>query len=224
MAREAIRRVGLLPPLVALYEEEVEWLLPALVPHEDWSRAAAESLEAAFAHELPAVQLERVELEDEDPLIADLADLYAAVDFSVRRHVYGEFDEGFEERGLDYSLGSMAGWMERQGLDAVWIIAGTNLVPTGAAQVRDAVDTLLAVAGAAGGGGGASYVLHKLDLRAALIDREGRLLFFCLLHAGDIPREEQVEPRMPYAVDLRDPTFARRAVRQVLAEYSEARR
>jgi hypothetical protein len=233
-AKGAIRRVALLPPLVTLYEEQVQYTLQVLVPMDDWSRAAAGNLRDAFRAELPAAQLALSEIQGEEPEIGDMEDLFSAVDLSIRRHVYGEMDEEFPERAraLDYSLGSAAGLMDRQGIDAVWIVAGTNLVPTVGAQVRDAIDLLMEIAAALGGRATLSTRLEKLDFRAALVGKDGDILFFCVIHGLDVPSAEpaaragEVRTREvrtgEVRRDLRDPEFARRVVRKVLAEYEKA--
>lgn len=211
----AIRRVGLLPPLVTVYQEQVRvTAVQELVRREDWTHQAAENLQRAFADELASARQSLAAIDGEERELGELADLFSAVDRSVRRHAYGEMDEEFSERAasFDYSLGSAAELMERQKVDAVWIVAGANLVPTTGAQARDAIDVLLAVVAGLGRAPAMTTILEKLDLRAALVGRNGDVLFFCRLHAGDVASSG----------DLRQPEFARSVVRAVLDEYRKA--
>jgi hypothetical protein len=211
----AIQRVGLLPPLVTVYQEQVRvTAVQELVRREDWTHQAAENLQRAFADELASAHQAAAAIAGEEREIGELADLFGAFDLSVRRHAYGEMDEEFPERAgsFDYSLGSAAELMERQRIDAVWIVAGANLVPTTGAQASDAIDVLLAVVAALGRAPAMTTVLEKLELRAALVARNGDVLFFCRLRAGDVASSG----------DLRQPEYARSVVRRVLAEYQTA--
>ena len=223
-AEGSIRHVALLPPLVTVYEEQVRYTLQELVPKDDWTRAAAESLRDAFRAELPTVRLTFSEIEGGEAEIGDMEDLFSAVDVSIRRHVFGEMDEEFPARvrSFDYSLGSAASLMERHELDAVWIVAGANLVPTLGAQVRDAIELFMEIAAALGGRASLSTRLEKLDLRAALVGKDGSILFFCVIHAGDVPGAEPASRKGELQHDLRDPAFARRVVHELLAEYEKA--
>ena len=212
----AIERVGLLPPLVTLYQEQVSGLAPELVRNEQWTRQAADNLRLAFAEELSAAHASPVEIDGEDPEIADVLDLFGAVDKSVVRHAYGGADEDFPEESasIDYSLGSIDGLARRQSVDAVWIIAGTELVPTAGAQARDAIEVLLAIAAAVGHAPAFTMLLDKLDLRAALVGRDGGILFFCRIGAGSVGVGSDG--------DLRSAAFARSVVRSVLGQYARA--
>lgn len=211
----AIRRVGLLPPLVTVYQEQVRvTAVQELVRREDWTHQAGDNLQRAFADELASARQSLVAIDGEEREVGELADLFSAVDRSVRRHAYGEMDEEFPERAasFDYSLGSAAELMERQRVDAVWIVAGANLVPTTGAHARDAIDVVLAVVAALGRAPAMTTVLEKLELRAALVARNGDVLFFCRLRAGDVASSG----------DLRGIEYARSVVRKVLDEYREA--
>jgi hypothetical protein len=212
-----IRRVAVLPPLVTLYEEQARQLMPFLVKSDEWSATACENLRGAFEEELAAEGATVSRIQGEEKELDDLADLFSVVDLSIRRHVYGESQEEFAERSraVDYSLGSCAEWMERQQIDAFWILGGSNLVPTSGARARDAFDNAMVLLAALGRAPTMSTVLQKLDLRAALVARDGSILFFTRIRNADVHGEE---PGTPAVGDLRDPGYAQRVVREILAE------
>lgn len=212
-----VRTLGVLPPAISMYEEQFR---NKLVPHGDWSREASEAVGKAFVEEMTAGGLRAEAVGTDDPELNEMADLFRAVDFSIARHVFGDrFNETFPAKAesFDYSLGPAAGAMERSRVDAVWIVAGVNLLPTAGTQVADAVDVLMQVAGGIGRVPVGSSILTKLDLRAALVGRDGTVLFFCRLGSSDVAVDDG-----PVMDDLRQPGAARRYARALIAEYRKA--
>jgi hypothetical protein len=114
-----IRTVGLMPPDIKMYEEQVRF---KLVPHDDWSRQAAESVSKAFVEELASGHMRPIPLGEDDAELNDMADLYGAADLSIRTHYYKNYiDDRFSEksRPFDYDLGPAKEAMERHGVDTV---------------------------------------------------------------------------------------------------------
>lgn len=231
-------RMGLLPPTIAMYEEQYRF---KLVPREEWSRQATDAVRKAFVEEMTAAGIPVAAIDGEDRELAEIAGLYAAVDFSIARHVYeNALHEAFpaKARAFDYSVGPAAEAMERHRVDAFWIVTGTNLLPTVGTRIADVVDVLMAIAGGLGGAPTFSSVLMKLDFRAALVDRNGTILFFCKLGPADLwqapgshdsadvsaaagsagPAEKEGFVRE----DLRAPGIARRYVRALISEFRKA--
>lgn len=234
----AIRAAGLLPPAIAMYEEQFRF---KLVPHGEWAPAAATAVRDALVAEMTAAGFPVAPIDAGDPELVEMAELFGAVDFSIERHAY---DDGWKEtfpgkaRALDYALGPAAETMERHRVDAVWFVAGFNLLPTTGTRIADAVDVLLSIVSAAGGGPGVSTNLVKLELRAALVDKSGTVLFHCVLRQPDVGRARQGEGRADSANaesgvgppagdgslpdDIRDPRVARLWAKAVLSEYRKA--
>jgi hypothetical protein len=189
-----------------MYEEQIGL---NLVLHDDWSRQATESLRTAFVDEMAASRLPLILISGESPEANAMADLFKAVEFGIGRHAYDTaFRETFPEKAhsFDYSLGPAREMMEEHRVDAVWMVSGYNLLPTGGAQLTDAKEILLAVAGAYGGY--APLVLTKGEFRAALVDKSGSILFYY--------------KDWPSSGDVRDPRFAQGLIRELLSNYRKA--
>lgn len=199
--KNAIRTVGLLPPMVTMYKS-------GLVVNDNWSHEARESLRKAFVDEMAAVGLSLTPISGESREANDIADLSKAVDFSIGRHAYdNRFQETFREQVLsfDYSLGSTREMMERHQVDVVWVVTGYNLPPT---PGRDALAILLTILLNVMGPFPGPMPVTKIEFRAALVDKSGTILFYY--------RD------WPPSGDLRDPRFARERVRELLSEYRMA--
>ena len=207
--KSAIRNVGLLPPMVSMYEEQVGL---NLVFHDDWSRQATESLRTAFVDEMAANRLPIILISGESHEANAMADLFKAVEFSIGRHAYDNaFEEAFPGKvhAFDYSLGPAQEMMEEQQVDAVWIVGGYNLLPTTGAQLTDVKEIALTLTHALLSDAEHSpHVLMKVEFRAALVDKSGAILFYY--------RD------WPSSGDVRDPSFARGLVRELLSHYREA--
>jgi hypothetical protein len=223
--KPAIRTVGVLPPKIAMFEERARFGLNATVAHEEWSRAAEEAVADAFADEMAADGIAMVPIGvADDPEAEEIAELSAAVDFSILRHAFeknsGEvlFREPFDEqlRAFGYSIGSAADLMDRHRVDAVWIVRGFNLLPTAGARAKHGADITLAILGALGGVAVPVLDLQKIQLRVTLIDRSGTVLYYGLAdgRAGKPEAEDEY-----VAVDLRDARAARHYLRAALADY-----
>lgn len=235
-----IKTVGLLPPMVSMYEEQYKFGLNKMVPRDDWFREATEAVKKAFIDEMAAIRMPAKVIKGEDPDLNDMLDIYSAVDVSIARHVYGDWKEMFPEkaRSFDYSLGPARELMERHQVDAVWIVTGFNLLPTMGAQWGDATGTFLEIMSALGGHGLPSVKLKKFEFRAALVDKSGEIVFYAKLDESDVPQERQnagqfdaaqgerttgqAAAEEPVKEDMRDPRFAGRYVRALLSEYRKA--
>lgn len=226
-AKDHIRTVGIMPVAVAGFVEQFS-LTDSLVPREDMSKQISETVTAAFREELSAQQVQSVLIGNEDQDLADLADLYSAINYTVERHflpmtIYRwekEYTEPFppEERPFAFSAGQADVAMERLGVDAVWFLSGYNLVPTTGARLRDAFGFLIALAGSYGGGGGPS-ILVNFELRGALVARDGTLLFYGKVTEDNILGGNGAGSAAP---DLRDAGFARRCIATLLTRYRQA--
>lgn len=238
-----IRTVGLLPPVIAMFEEQARFGMNKLVPQDSWSLTAAEVVSRVFAEEASAGCVSLVAIGTEDPEAKELDELYNAVDFSIGRHAWEKRSEEmpprepFPEkvRAFDWSLGPAVEFMERHDVDAVWIVRGYNGLPTTGARVKEAVEFVLGVLAAAGGGGGPNLAFRRIELRAALVDRTGSVLYYGVADeragfpaeeraretasAGDAPGSGPMEERTTLAVDLRDPRVVRHYVKAALSGY-----
>jgi hypothetical protein len=238
-----IKKVGLLPPVIAVSEEQPRFGLNKLVYQVLWSNAAVEAVSRTFSEEMAAEHVSLVPISAGDAEAKDLADLYNAVEFSIQRHAWekksGEFvpREPFPEkvRSFDYSLGPAAEFMDRFGVDAVWIVRGFNLLPTTGARAKEGAEVLLSILAALGGHAAPVIQYKRVELRVALVDRNGTILYFGVADEGaGSPAEERparaasmrgpLEPPGPeenmyLAVDLRDPRVARYFIRAALSGY-----
>ena len=238
-----IKRVGLLPPLIAVSEEQPRFGLNKLVYQVLWSTAAVEAVSRAFSEEMAADHVSLVPISTGDAETKDLADLYNAVEFSIQRHAWekrsGEFvpREPFPEkmRTFDYSLGPARELMERYNVDAVWIVRGLNLLPTTGARVKEGAEVLLSILAALGGHAAPLIQYKRVELRVALVDWNGTILYYGVADEGaGQPTEERpakaasmrgpLEPSEPgentyLTVDLRDPRVARHFIRAALSGY-----
>jgi hypothetical protein len=226
-AKNSIRTVGIMPVTVAGFVEQFSFT-DSLVPREDMSKQMSETVTAALREEMAAQQVQSVVIGNEDQDLADLADLYSAIDYTVARHFLpmtmyrweDEYIEPFppEGRPFEFSAGQAKVAMERLGVDAVWFLSGFNLIPTTGARVQDVVGFLIALAGSYGSGSG-PHILVNFELRGALVARDGTLLFYGKVTEGNILGGDDAGSA---ALDLRDAEFARRCIRSLLAQYRQA--
>ncbi len=237
MRNSDIRTVGLIPPDIKMFEEPV-W--SKLAPHDDWSREAAESVRQAFIDETAAAHLPLTLIGAEDQELNDMADLYTAVDFSIKIFFYPLPEKA---RSFDYSLGPAREAMERHGVDAVWIVTGYDLLPTQGKQSMDAVDIFLGILTTPAGGRRGGIPKRRPEFRAALVDKSGTILFYCKLRNWDIhapqamqnpghpdqfsimkgeQKPDQAAQEASGNKDIRNPKIARSYVRALFAEYRKA--
>lgn len=233
--KAALQRVGLIPALVTVFEEQARY---RTIPHPEWSAEAAQRLTEAFVAEAAARQLPLLLLEGAAEETAAVADLFAPLEMSIRAHAYQKGlgyigDEPFPggERPFSYSLGSLEELLGPAQLDAVWLISATNLLPTPAAQLGDAGQVALSFVSAFGMHPVPALILDKLQLRVALFERSGTLLFYDIIEQvvpppsagqGALPAPAGEDGTGDYAttrIDLRDPLFARACVKAIFAEY-----
>ncbi len=241
--KSGIAAVGVLPPAIRMFEEQAKFGLNEAVPHDDWSSAADQAVARAFAEEMAADRVPLVPIGADDLEAKELVELYNAVEFSLLRHAFekntGEMlpREPFPEqvRILDYSVGPAAEFMDRHHIDALWIVRGFNLLPTTGARVMHGVDVALSVLSALGGVAVPVIDLQKIQLRVALIDRSGTVLYYGVAddrtarppagppaepvsRSGDSVSDSAGEPSFP-DVDLRDPRAARHYLQAALSGY-----
>jgi hypothetical protein len=220
-----IASVGVLPPAIAMFEERAGFGMNKAVPHDEWSSAAADVVAKAFAEEMAADHLHVVPIPVEEPEAGEFAGIYSAVEFSILRHAFekntGEIlpREPFPEqiRNLDYSLGPAADFMDRHHVDAVWMVRGFNLLPTPGANAKHGVDIALSVLGALGGVAVPVFELQKIQLRVALVDRTGSVLYYGV--ADDRTEPPDAEEGTDPPLDLRDPRTARHYLEAALSAY-----
>jgi len=122
----AIKTVGLLPPVLSIYEYQATWLGYDLVPHDDCSPAAADQVTKAFISELAAASSPFVVIGGkEEPDFDEMVELFRPVDFSLQRHAYEEESGEMPPREPfpgklhfpEYSLGAAQEAMLRKGVD-----------------------------------------------------------------------------------------------------------
>ena len=240
--RGAIRTIGLLPPVITLSEEQPRFGLNKLIEQVLWSSAAADAVARAFSEEMAADHVSLATISTDDMEVKDLIDLYNAVEFSIERHAWekrsGEMvpRETFPEkvRTFDYSLGPAREVMERYNVDAVWIVRGFNLLPTTGTKVKEGAEVLLAVMAALGGAPVPLIQYKKIELRVALVDRTGSVLYYGVADedragqpVGELPAESAAAGDVPagtagrayVAVDLRDLPVARYYLKAALAQF-----
>jgi hypothetical protein len=244
--KSGIAAVGVLPPSITMFEEQARFGLNEAIPHDEWSSAAVDAVARAFAEEMAADHVPLVPIPAEDPEAKEFVAIYSAVEFSILRHAFekntGEIlpREPFPEqiRTLDYSLGPVAELMDRHHVDAVWIVRGFNLLPTTGATVKHGVDITLSILSALGGIVVPVIDLQKIQLRVALVDRTGSILYYGVADdrtaspdaeppiqaspadGGPVPVSPE-EPTYP-PVDLRDPRAARHYLQAALSAYRGA--
>ena len=238
--KSTIKTVGLLPPMISMYEEQYRFGMHKVVPHDDWSREATDAVQKVLIDEMAALGLPAKVVDEEDRDLDDMLDLYSAVDMSINRHAWEDHGSFYGEvgvvhsppqaydnlkeiepfpgkaRSFDYSLGPVREALERHQVDAVWIVTGFNLLPTTGAEVGDEAAYFFAFVGALAGANTNPSVLKKFELRAALVDKNGEIVFYAILDKWNVPTEEGVKE------DARNPRFARRYIRALLAEYRKA--
>jgi hypothetical protein len=258
LQKPVIKTVGLLPPMIRVYEEQYGFGTNKPVLQDEWSQAARKSLISACTEAAAARGWKLVLLSTDEPELEDMAQLYNAVDFSIQRHARdSKIDsnlpaELFPEkiRFFDYSLGPSQGAMERNKVDAVWIVRGFNLVPSPDLELKSVPEgalkvvllTAVVVASFASlhpVAVGGPIPLQKLGLSSALVDRSGNILSYSIFdgnsknewrgveRTGTRPESGELEPPRPTEIgwtdidiDLRDPRVAGHYVREALAGYA----
>ena len=177
-----VPNAGLLPPAIVMFEVG-DGPDTAPVPSAAASAAASEAVSVAFlaAMAARATALTVIGADELGPI--ELSPLYDVPGLLARGDA-----RPIPEAALSVELprGSVDSAMERHGLDALWVVTGVVVLPRGSA-------------GSPG---------TRLLLRAALVDRQGRVLFSDLVDEGTVAQ-----------ADLRDPEVARRQVAALLAEY-----
>lgn len=215
----------LAPPMLTVYEQA---FTERAFPKEAWSREASETVQRAFLDEAAARGLAVEAIEGAPREADDMADLFAMVDLSLRRHAWRSSPEAFAPNLSGYSLGPAVEWPQGQKADAVWWIGGANLIPTTGTAAAETVGCMLALAATAFLAPIPPPIVPKVELRAALADRTGAILFYCVIGPGDLSAAEEPftggnAPRgSTPSQDLRNPATARLAARAILERYRKA--
>lgn len=220
----AIRTVGLLAPEIRMYEEQPRFGVNETVPHAEWAPAAEDSVAEAFSAEMAALGVKVVAIPADDPELREMAELFSAVAFSMQRHAWDRptqtmpptevFPE--QEKALDYSVGPLWATLEKHQVDAVWMVRGFNLLPTHGARVKDGLEVTIGILAALGGAAAPAMTLKKVGLSAALIDRDGRILYYGM--SDDRAEAPDGETGLEdVAKDLRDRRAARYYLKAALA-------
>jgi hypothetical protein len=228
---EAVRRVALLPSLVRVGDEQVtvamHWMPDRkVVANDSADLLAAVALRSAFEEELAAAGRSFVPIAP-SPAADDVADLFSAADYSIMCHAFERGGEQFvsKARRFDYSLGDLSGLAASGDFDAIWIVTGFNLMPTAGIHTLDAVELTLAILGAIGGAPTGTHELPTLQIRAALVARDGQVLFYDVIdRPGSSPPTTTGSKPLDgsQGSNLCDFPFARRVVRRLLADCAEA--
>lgn len=242
-----IRTIGLITPAVGMYEEQPRFGLNKLEQHEEWSSAAVEAVAAAFSAEMAAQGYTVVTVAADDPELKEAAELFSAVEFSIQRHAWDVPTdtmpprEPFPEKVkiLDYSVGPLQAVLEKHNVDAVWVVRGFNLLPTTGAVLKEGLEVMVGILAAAGGPVFLPTALfRKIELRTALVDRNGTVLYYGVADdQGGWPTQESPSGSVPAGrgelepvrsaehvnleKDLRDPRVARYYIRAALSGFRE---
>ena len=239
--KSTLRTMGLLPPTIEL--QETLSGSAEIVRDDDWSREARENVFGAIISEMPVNKQPLVLITDDGSDLSDMADLFSAVDYTIRRHV--ELGRGPAEplpggtRPFAYSLGPAKQAMERHQVDAVWFVTGLTVLAPPGVQAGDAARAPMAPPSAGSGNPASALIPRRCELRAALVDMNGAVLFYGMVDDGNIllverddadradaPKKDletvRRQERGPDAGDLRDPDTARRYVRALFSEYRKA--
>jgi hypothetical protein len=239
-----IRTIGLLPPVISMYEEQPKFGMNTLVPHDEWSPAAVDSVMKAFAKEAAANGWTLKTITTDDPELKEMVELFGAVQFSILRHSWDVPTnampprEPFPEkvRTLDYSVGPLPTAMERYQIDTICIIRGFNMLPTSGARLKEGLEITLSVLAAMGGAPVPVFTLKKLGLSVTLVDKNGNVLYFGMVDDNTVgqalperPGETasakgELDPKSPadqayLENDLRNFLVARHYIKAALSGY-----
>lgn len=211
-----IRTIGLLPPVINMYEEQYKRML---VPHEEWSSAAVEAVTKALAAEMTANGLRLVMITTDDPELKEVAALYSAVDNSIQLEPLPK-----EVHTFDYSMGPLQGAMDRYKVDAVWIVRGFNLLPTAGVKLGEGLGLMLSILSMGSINSGPALWPQRFRLSLALVDKNGRVLYYGIAdeHGAGWPIQEPLGEAAPAKgeIDLRDPQMAQQCIKAALSGYS----
>ncbi len=169
------RKEGLLPPAIVVFEERAGTGTEP-VPDLASSSSAGDAIRTAFLAELAAKGIAPTPLGEDETGPADLTRL---LDLPGRIEAEDRRPPSEALLSAGYPPASVQAAMDRHQLDAVWLVSGIAVPQEGAGK--------------------------RLLLRAALVDRQGKVL-----HSDVVDRR---------AADPRDPQVARRAAAELLAEY-----
>jgi hypothetical protein len=204
---KVVRIVGILPPLVVLFEGQAGAVVKPK-PRDTWSTAAAEAVSAAFIAEMDAKQISLVVISKEEIGPGDLSNLFTVPE-RLMHTVAPPYPESILSAG--YPPERVREVMEQHHLDAVWVLTGINIIEPSGPSVHDAPGTVTQ-----------GWEGMQLLFRAALIERKGTVLFSDMIDGSAIVKAEpsgRPAEQSSTTVDLRDPAVARRCAKAVLAEY-----
>jgi hypothetical protein len=191
------------------------------------SQEVSETIRTVILDEMTSDHVPLVPIGQDDRELNEMVELLSAVDLTIRRHAYGEMGEKplpGRRDVFDYTLGSARESMARHGVDAVWIVTGVELVPTAARSLLDGIAVLISVLSALSGRPVAVSVPMRVRFRAALVGKDGTILFYCRINDSNVGHDAKGKHASDRdgGNDLRDPTVARRYIRALNSEYREA--
>ncbi len=243
---ENVHRAGFLMPNIAVYKEPAS---KKLVYQGDWSRDVGKTVLSEWTKEMKSFGMPMIEISGDDPEAKEILDLMVAVEMAIQRHAMGrkEYDQNEiivgKKQMTDYSVGPVRAFMERNKIDALWVVTGKNLIPTTgrtALQIaKNTITTILNLSYFFWEGGW--YELDapiRSELQIALIDDRGLVVYYGYAneYTYKSPESKKVEggpvlgmtqgnlepglePAGTIRNDLRDPETARLLVRSLAADY-----
>lgn len=240
----AVHRAGFLMPQIAVYEEQVG----KLVYNDDWSRETGKTVQEALTTEMKAFGMPAVQVSSDDPEEKEILDLFAAVEIGM--HQYAISRMSTEDPIADYSVGPVSAFMERNKIDALWVVTGENLIPTAGREALQVINNVLVVAlqvvGVLTLHPGPAYIDAPVrkELRIALIDNRGMVVYYGYAneYSHKLPQTDALQPAAispasafgaidgnpaleakPAATPgLRNPETARQLIKALAADYQKA--
>jgi len=236
-----IHRAGLLPPQVAVYEEQVG----KLVLLESQSREAGIAVKGVVSDVSNTLPLPTIQLSGDDPEGQDILDLFVAVEVGMR----GPVPKGsLHYRKLsDYSVGPVEAFMERNNIDALWVVTGRNFVSTAGRETLKALHNILLMTALLTRPADALTYGHGFDtsiraeLRLALIDKRGSIIYYGIANEetttvlGSQGTESSTDPGMVQPAtgeeasmktapgyNLTDPETVKLLINALIADYRKA--
>jgi hypothetical protein len=173
-----IHRAGLLPPQIAVYEEQVG----KIIFLESQSREAGMAVTSVVSEMSNTLPIPTIQLSGDDPEGQNILDLFVAVEVGMR----GPVPKGsLRYRKLsDYSVGPVEAFMERNNVDALWVVTGRNLVSTAGRETLKALHNIVTMMALLTRPTGNLTDVHGFDtsiraeLRLALIDKRGSIIYY----------------------------------------------
>jgi hypothetical protein len=201
-----VRTAGLAPPDIKIYQLSAGGVREL---KDDWSEAGKKNVVDALLNGLKARAVECKALDIDPDLKEEMQDvqaLYEAVGTSVLLHMY-LVPFPHKQRSFDYSVGPVAGILDRYRVDALIFVYGTDEISSGGRKALG----VLGVLAAAAVGGVAVPQGGLTTMTIAVVDRSGTVLWFNVKGGRG-------------AFDLRDPGSTSRLVQALLTDLPPAAR